>query len=211
LADSNDTIAGWQNQGNISEDAAQTNTALRPRFRTGGLNGKPYIEGIRAVPTYFENLQGITQDSGILSWQEWNSFAFVVDNISATEFCGFIGDGSKTNIYFRPFAGAALHWEKSDFRFGTITGPTVIVMAKTSNTTIAAYFNGTRIFRSDASNPPSSSSSSAPFLRTTFLSGDDRHFSGHLYEFVAWNNAQRLSEAQMVDLSTQLLTKYNIS
>lgn len=212
LADSNDTVAGWQNRGTASENAVQSNAALRPRFRTGGLNGKPYIEGIRAVPTYFENLQTIQQGSGILIWQEWTSFAMVVDNISDTEFCGLLGDGTKSTIYFRPFEGAALHWEKADFRFGTITGPTVIVMSKTQNTQITAFFNGSRLSISDSSNPPGNSSSSAPFLRTTFLEEPaDRHFSGHLYEFVAWRNSQRLTDAQMTDLSTQLLSKYNIS
>lgn len=212
LADSNDTVAGWQNQGNEAENAVQSDVALRPRFRTGGLNGKPYIEGIRAVPTYFENLQAIKQGLGTLTWQEWTSFALVVDNISDTHFCGLLGDGSKTTFYFRPFEGAAIHWEKEDFRFGTISGPTVIVMTKEFDTRITAYFNGARLSISDSRNPPSSASASAPFLRTTALPEPaDRHFSGHLYEFVAWRNFQRLTESQMVDLSTQLLSKYNIS
>ena len=50
-----DAVALWRNQGN-DENAVQNTAARRPTFKTGGLNGKPYLQCDKTTQQYFEDL-----------------------------------------------------------------------------------------------------------------------------------------------------------
>lgn len=70
-AGNNDAIATWGTQG-TEEDAVQNTGGNRPVYKTGGLNGSPYIEC--SGSQWFEDLVALTQPSGITNYTPFTLF-----------------------------------------------------------------------------------------------------------------------------------------
>src|SRR5690606_4429105 len=85
----NDGIAQAANYGSIGTPFAQASVGVRPTFKTGGLNGKPFLRCSAAATQRFENI-AITQPSGSLTLNPYCVFA-VTNNVDPTNFTALLG------------------------------------------------------------------------------------------------------------------------
>lgn len=219
--ENDDLVALWGNQG-IDHDAIQNTEANRPVFKTGGLNGKPYLQCEHSEQQFFEDLD-FTQPSGLTSINPFTVF-IITDNVdSLSNFPSILGspespDSGKVGFYFRLPVDEQIHFAKSQIKIGNIINPQLIMAVIGRNaegTTSSPYArlwirqNKIGIFTANAnsSNLNSSEITSTQFLRSTGLSGDG-YFDGHLYEFILIDGT--LTDEETFAIEAYLNEKYDL-
>lgn len=197
-ANDGDPVARWLNLGS-AEDAIQTTPARRPVYRTGGLNGRPYIACDRVLQQHFEDL-AFSQPSGLTNLSPFTVFA-VTDEVAALDqFPSILGspatNGGKVGFYFRDPESGQIHWIKSQIRVGNLANPQLIMAAAGRNAAGTTSSPNTRFWvrqnrsglwetTSQSSNLVSTAIASTQFLRSTGLSSGG-FFHGRLYEFLLY-------------------------
>lgn len=203
----NDGVAHAMNYGSDGTAFTQSSAAVRPTFKTGGLNGKPFLRCDFAAAQRFDDI-AITQPSGLASLTPYCVFA-VTDNVSPTDFPALFGssasNGGKIGVYFRPSAGEQIHVGHSDLRFGDVVNPQVLVVARQTRTQFFGQQNGalTAIFSS--SNEVTTAIAAANLLWNDGLPSDG-YFDGDLYELGYIESG--LTVPAMFRLSEYLNAKY---
>lgn len=193
-----DPVARWLNLGS-AEDAAQSESARQPVYRTGGINGRPYIACDRALQQHFEDL-AFSQPSGLTNLSPFTVFT-VIDAVGALDqFPAILGspatNGGKVGFYFRDPEAGQIHWIKSQIRIGNIANPQLIMAAAGRNAAGTISSPNTRFWvrqnraglwemTSQSSNLVSTAIASTQFLRSTGLSSGG-YFHGRLYEFLLY-------------------------
>lgn len=215
-----DPVARWTNLGS-AEDVIQSTPARRPIYRTGGLNGRPYIGCDEALEQHFEDL-AFTQPSGFTSFDPFTVFV-VTDAVGALDqFPAMLGstatNGGKVGFYFRAPENDQIHWIKSQIRVGNVDNPQMIMAAAGRNaagTTSSPYArfwvrqNRAGLFEatSQTSNINSSAIASTEFLRSSAISTGG-FFHGRLYEFLLY--AGTLDDEDTFAIEDWLAARYAI-
>lgn len=223
LAANGAPVAAWGNLGSGAA-AQQATLANRPTFRTGGLNGRPYLECVATTGQYFEDID-FTQPTGFTSFRYFTVFA-VTDQIAGlTGFPALIGSsitttGGKVAVYFRDTVDAQIHAFKSAIRFGNVSSPQLLMAtvgrsASGATTTPYARFwlrqNKVNIFSAETqtTNPNSSAVATTQFMRCTGLGAAPiGNFNGRLYEFLLYEGT--LSDATTFAIENFLVSKYGL-
>lgn len=186
-AENGDPVRQWGNKG-AGADAVQATLARRPIYRTGGLQGLPYIEGNRTDDLYFEDI-AFTQPSGLSSLDPY-ILAAVTDAVDLTSESPLMGStassGGKVGAYFRSNAGSQVRVAKNNFAGLDIENPQFVLGAPEAANAIWLRVNTTLERISTATNFTSTAISATQFLRNTGLSGDPS-FEGRLYAFALYS------------------------
>jgi hypothetical protein len=220
-ASDGDPVARWLNLGS-AEDAVQTTPARQPVYRTGGLNGRPYIACDRALEQHFEDL-AFSQPSGFSNFNPFTVFV-VTDAIGELDqFPAILGspasNGGKMGFYFRDPEGGQIHWIKSQIRVGNVASPQLIMAAAGRNaagTTSSGHVRywvrqnraGLWEAASQTSNLVSTAIASTQFLRSTGVSTGGL-FHGRLYEFLFYEGT--LDDAATFAIEDWLMARYAIA
>lgn len=214
------SVARWGNRGS-AEDARQSDPAQRPVWRSGGVNGHPYIACDRSLAQCFEDL-AFAQPSGVTEIAPFTVFA-VTDAVGElSQLPALLGapvlSGGKVSLHFRASAEAQIHWIKSQVRRGNVANPQLLTCAVGHNAggeTSAPFRrlwlrqNRIGLFTDDAqlSNLPSGELASTQFLRSSgFASGG--YFHGHLYEFLLYEGT--LDDATTFAIEDWLMARYGL-
>jgi hypothetical protein len=189
----NDPVQQVLNQGNAGGVFSQATLGNRPTFKTGGTNGLPYLEFVKANAQFFEDI-ALTQPSGFTSVTPYMVAIVCEDAVPASGSHALMGNpattGGKFGVYFRPNSGAMIHFAKSDFRQGNIgnTPAEVLVMALTSNNSLYIAQNEDDFELNTATGTyVSTALTVAQLFRNTALSGS-AYFEGKVYSFGIWHN-----------------------
>lgn len=172
------------NHGSAATDFSQSVEAVRPTFKTGGLNGKPFLRASYAAQQRFDDI-AIAQPSGGFSLNPY-LVAAVTDNVNPTNFPALLGAtptyGGKVGFYFRSEAEKQIHLANESFRFGTLGNPQILVLAVTDSR-LAGWQNGA--YSALAVSPffTATEISTANVLWNDGVSGDG-YFDGDVYEFM---------------------------
>lgn len=185
-AANNDGIAQATNHGSDGTPFAQPTGGIRPTYKTGGVNGKPFLRCAYASAQRFEDI-AITQPSGFSAINPF-MIAAVTDNIDPTNFPALLGstatNGGKIGLYFRPTAGEQVHLVKTDWRFGNVANPQVLVAGINSYfQPVGVRINGVPQSLPGGGNLVSTAINAANLLWNDGLSGDG-FFDGDLYELL---------------------------
>lgn len=224
LAANGAPVAAWSNLGSGAA-AQQTTLANRPTFRTGGLNGRPYLECVAATGQFFEDID-FTQPSGFTSFRYFTVFAVTDQVAGLTSFPALIGSnitttGGKVAVYFRDTLDAQIHAFKSAIRVGNVSNPQLLMatvgrsaLGATSNPYSRFWLrqNKINIFSAEtqSTNASSSAVATTQFLRCTGLGGAPLgNFNGRLYEFLLYEGT--LSDATTFAIENFLASKYGLA
>lgn len=196
LATDGQGVAVWGNLGS-EEDATQSNASNRPIFKTGGLNGKPYIQCTHEDKQFFADLQGLTQPAGVAVGNPV-TVVVVTDAISdLSVFPAILGssdtNGGKAALYFRSPENAQIHYFKDSFRFGNVANPQILFVANRGQVFPDVAYNRLYYRQNGVSgtinisqNAPNAELSAYQFLRSTGLTTEG-YFDGHLYEILIYD------------------------
>lgn len=223
LAANGAPVAAW---GNLGSGAAAQQTALanRPTLRTGGLNGRPYLECVASAGQYFEDID-FTQPSGLTVFRYFTVFAVTDQVAGLASLPALLGSsvtttGGKVAVYFRDTVDAQVHAFKPAIRFGNLSSPQLLMAtvgrnAAGSTTTPYARFwlrqNRSNIFSdtSQTTNPNSSAIAATQFLRCTGLGAAPLgNFNGRIYEFLLYEGT--LNDATTFAIEGFLASKYGL-
>lgn len=223
LAANLDPVARWGNQGS-GNDALQSTSARRPIFRTGGINGRPYLSCTNSLQQYFEDLP-FTQPSGFTGYSPYTVFAVTSGVTNLTQYPALWGSqyaaGGKAGVYFRPDANAQHHLFTSGIRIGNVVNPQILMGAwgrnAAGNTGSISYKwvrqNRVNIFTAtnQSTNADSNALTAAQFLRSTGLTtpAGAGYFDGQLYEFLLYTGV--LSNTDTFAIENWLATRYGIA
>lgn len=193
LAQDGNGVANWGNYGTL-EAALQPTGARRPVFKTGGLEGRPYLLCDRVNMQYFNNLAGALQPSGITSINPY-TFAMVVEDLDIVGGeCPLMSaagatDKARIRIYDNGAGVPRLNWWKNEVIADdpAMLNPCSIMGSPASTTTFRRNIQGVNGSQSQSTNAsPRNGNASTEFLRMTVLG---TYFTGRLYEFMYWNTA----------------------
>jgi len=217
-----DPIAFIPNLGVGTSNAIQTTTINRPVFKTGGLNGRSYIECAAASQQYFEDID-LTQPSGVASARP-RTIIVVTDNINLSDFRAILGstdtNGGKAGLYFRSPSGAQVHYLKAGFRSRDIVNPQILFAQNRRGTnpytedtyttaiSSAVYrLNGISTIINNVDNASSVAITATQLLRCTGVAGGGNgYFDGHLYELLIYDGA--LNTNVWSEIEAYLMEKY---
>jgi hypothetical protein len=216
-----DPVARWGNLGSAA-DALQNTSARRPIFKTGGLNGRSYLQCSAASQQFFEDL-AFTQPSGLSTINPFTVFA-VTDNISGLSgFPPLLGStaasGGKVSLYFRDTADQQIHWIKSQIRVGNVANPQLLMAAAGRNSVGTTSSPNTRFWlrqnrasiyaqNQELSNLVTTAITATQFLRNTGISPAG-YFEGRLYEFLLYDGT--LDDATTFAIENWLALRYGIA
>lgn len=194
---------GIRQATNHGTDAAfaQGVAGNRPIFRTGGLNGKPYVEG-NGIDQYFEDI-ALTIGSGLLVFPPWTVFS-LSDNVDLTNQPAILGHATtvaKNSYFFRPNAGAQSRYVKAGLDYQDLTFPLSHAVWMEDSNRRVDYFNGQTTVRNVASGTPSAAVAASQFLRHAALGAGQGFWKGRLYEFV-------LFPGTLLSIETNRVEKY---
>lgn len=207
-----DGVAVWKNQAS-SVDASQSEPPRRPVFRTGGVNGKPYIECSRDQKNFFNDLLDLPQPVGITGWTPL-TITMVVHFYDYNQENPILGDPSSS------YKGA--FFVQTDGRIRYHKGPTataplvpvnqpVVISARVrSNTSADFLVNGVFTTITLAGNSPSAAQPITQFLRSTGSLGE-RHFHGRLYELFINHDTPAIQQSEYEPLHRFLMQKYGLT
>jgi hypothetical protein len=217
----NDLVARWGNLGSGAA-AVQNTSARRPIFKTGGLNGRSYLQCSAASEQYFEDL-AFTQPSGGSALDPFTVFV-VTDSVgNLSGFPPILGapatNGGKVGFYFRDTANQQIHWIKSGVRVGNVANPQIVMGALGRNSaglTGTAYTrlwvrqNRANIFTtaSQTNTLVSDAIAATQFLRSTGISPAG-YFDGRIYEFLLYSGT--LDDATTFAIEDWLAARYGIA
>ena len=126
----------------------QNTSARRPTYRTGGLNGKPYLQCDKTTQQFFEDL-ALWGGEATLDTYSRAIFA-VVEDVDATHgpaLFGVSSGGTKGTFNFRSNADAQVHFVSSDadWRKGNVVSPMVISAFNNSMSSGRLNINGAKL------------------------------------------------------------------
>lgn len=222
-AENNDTVRVWGNQG-LNEDAQQSSESIRPLYKTGGLNGKPYVQGDGA--RYFEDI-AFTQPAGVFTLDPW-FVAIVTHNVDfeTQNFHGILGNSAnafaKVSFYFRDAEDNQIHLQRIANRRGNVTNPQIIIGAVGRNSNqsdnwsrAAVYQNGNQLHDGSETQTPNGAEITATnFMRHTGLTGGSSPIIGDIYEIAivkVENESDGPSVAAMREWERYFSVKYGIT
>lgn len=204
----NDGIAQAENYGSEGTAFAQATGGIRPVFKTGGLNGKPFLRCAAASQQRFADI-AVSQPSGAASLTPY-CVAAVTDNINVTGFPALIGgvgtNAGKASLYFRSAVNNQLHVGRTEFRFGNVANPQVVVASRASQIDTLARLNNVRYAITSGSSEDANSQSSVNFLWADALDTNG-YFDGDLYEFM-YLDAAATRDLQIFRIQEYLNGKY---
>lgn len=220
----NDPVRLWSNLAS-EEDAEQSTFANRPIFKTGGLNGLPYIECVHANAQFFEDIVGVEQPSGLSNVRPY-TIVIVTDaitdlNLLPSVFGSPATNGGKNGFYFREEVDQQVHVSKNNFRFGNVANPMILFVGnrRSSNPETAETYtnanallhnrmNGSSGIVSSSTNAITTAITQTQFLRNTGLSTDG-YFNGRIYEVFLYDGV--LPRAQWGVIEDYLMSKYGFT
>ena len=184
-AANNDGIHQATNHGSDGTPFTQATSGLRPTYKTGGLDGKPFLRCARSSMQRFADI-AIAQPSGFASLNPF-AVAAVTDNIDLSSETALLGStatgGGKIGTYFRSTVNEQIHIGKSGLRFGNVPNPQVLLLSRQTNSKLVALVNGAKTVVSSLTNEVSTAISAANLLWNDGLTGDG-YFDGDLYELM---------------------------
>lgn len=204
-------IAQAVNHGSEGTAFTQATAEIRPTFKTGGLNGKPFLRCSHASAQRFSDI-AITQSSSSINITPYCVFA-VTDNLNLANTPALLGspatNGGKAMVWFRPNAGQQVVIGKVGNTFGDVENPQALVMSITTVTTMLGMINGARFAVSSATTFVGSALSAANLLWNDGLSGDG-YFDGDLYE-LGYVDAAVVEDLKLFRISEYLRGKYALA
>lgn len=216
-----DPVARWGNLGS-AEDALQPVLANRPLWRTGGLNGRPYLSCDHTLAQCFDDL-AFAQPSGTSAIAPFTVFV-VTDAIAALDqFPALLGapatNGGKMAFYLRPVVNDQIHWIKSQVRVGNVANPQLLMGAIGRNAAGATSSPHTRLWlrqnrqdifaaASQTASLTSTAIASTQFLRCTGISTNG-YFDGKIFEFLLYDGV--LDDATTFAIEDWLAARYAIA
>jgi hypothetical protein len=212
-----DKVCGWQNNG-LAEDAKQAAAANAPILRSGGLNGRDYLEcNAGATPTWFDDLLEGNQPSGLTSWNVY-SVIVVVDQVPAVAQNHFIlGASSVASTSSQKAAvwinNAAFRWFKSQSEILNMPNPggANILYGRKDSGAANAFARGSHAVApatfTQSTNAISTANTGMRFLRHGSTPG--AWFQGRLYELLWFNSVLSLADATTI--INNLKSKYGIT
>ena len=209
----NDPVQHWLNQGLAADHGEQATSGNRPIFKTGGLNGKPYVHADPTAPHFFANLAEMSQPSGITGYAQYTFFC-VVDNIRAGGAAtpAIIGGntGTKGIIYFQDSGGNnVMRWVKSQLGIALpdSTGPNVMMCARRGG---AGFFaSGSHAAAPTSITQNTNQSGTATTGVQFFRHNGGNPMDGDVYEIIFYNTW--IGETNSQTVIDYLKTKYGIS
>lgn len=220
-AANNDTVGCWGNLG-TEEDAVQNTGGARPVFKTGGINGLPFLQC--SGSEWFEPLLELDQPSGITAFTPFTLW-IVCDNVDVTSPSSVFAGGSLTRGgkgAFRFFSNSGVDsyqcHHQNEIRAIADSGgaralslPNIISAGKRS-TNLDAYhrkLNDLAVVEDTrgVNISPTTAVTSMHFLRGTGT--DTGPFVGDVYEVLYWHGVH-LSSANMAIVYAYLNGKYDI-
>lgn len=198
-ASDTDLVHRWNNKGAASDDAVQATSGSRPQFRTGGLNGKPYVQG--ASGKFFNDLLEGSQPSGLASG---NSFS-VIAVVEAVTMGSFLlgadevtsGSTAKCAVWF---SSEQMRWFKSQYNIALPNGGAGanIMGARRTGTTTASRGSHASAMAdfSESTNANSTATNGMRFFNHGSTRG--AWFIGRLYEMFWWNGSTALADMNAV-------------
>jgi hypothetical protein len=217
----NDTVQVWENLGS-AEDAVQNTSARRPTYKTGGINGRPYLDCNNTTQQFFQDL-AFSQPSGLTTLSPFTVFVVTdaVGNLSQTPAIlgSTVSTGGKVRFYFGATSGQQVTWIKEQIKVGNVANPQVMMGTNGRNAEGTTSATGSRLWLrqnrsglweevSQASNLSSTAISTTQFLRNTGLTSGG-YFHGHLYEFLLY--AGTLDNATTFAIEDFLSARYGIA
>lgn len=205
-----DPVAFWKNNGSYAEDAIQTTLARRPIFRTGGANGKPYLECDRTEQHWFADLTGIPQPSGISSFTHFNMMAVVdLDDLSALQpILGSTTTNGKNGFWITTAGSIRIFKNQFLSPANVVANAPVAVRGSPSSGTSSNHnIDEVRTTTGNSTNSSSTIQSTSQFLRST---SHPAYFHGKIYECLFFHGAS-LSQPHTDMFMSALCRKYGIS
>ena len=205
-----DPVQLWRNRSwQGRPDAIQPTLARRPIFRTGGLNGRPYLECQRSLQQFFNDLLDTGQNSGLAGHNPFMVAAVVEFDDLATinPLLGGSPAGTKSRAWVTTTGALSIHKNGLSSAAGLIEPgvPYCITMNLQNNTNAQFRVDGPQYTVSNASNSPSTAVAASQFLRS---SGDGLFFHGKLYEFCYWR--ANVNTNQTYNTVRGLMEKYGL-
>lgn len=205
----NDGIHQATNFGTDGTPFNQASSGNRPTYKTGGLNGKPYLLCVPASAQKFDDI-AISQPSGTTTVNPYGLIV-VTDSITGlADFPAILGSnaadsGGKAAFYFRSTANQQIHAYKSGFRFGNVANPMVLAITIPDYTRRIVMQNGVYSRTQVAGSANTDAITAANFLWNEGTTPDG-YFNGRLYEFMYFN--QEVGQPLMYRISRYLNAKY---
>lgn len=191
-------VEQWGNQG-LAEDAAQATAGLRPTFKTGGLNGKPYIQGGKG--RHFARLLEGSHPGGLTSFNPFTAFAvFDAIPIGSTAMIFGAPAGTKARVYTNNLDPQQYAFFKSQTgaNLPNSGGANVIGVRKDSGAA-GGFARGTHASAmagfTQNTNVTSTGATGMDFLRDGTAGYE---FDGRLYEVIWYNTALSVANCQIV-------------
>lgn len=184
----------------------QSTLANRPVFRTGGLNGKPYLEA-NGVDQFLEDISTPVA-SGLLVFPTWTVFT-LTDAVDITNNPAILGHPTvvaKNSYYFE--SGGNHRYVKSGLDYGAPTWPLSHAVFMESSNRRVDFFNGVGSTFNNASSTPSTVVTVSQFLRHVALGVGQGYFKGRLYEFLLFPGT--LSALEVNRIEKYLRYKYGL-
>lgn len=215
----NGLVYNWLNQGGAPDWAVQATSARRLTFKTGGLNGKPFLRANYTTSPRFQDLVGGDQPLGSSNFDPYHVFV-VVNNLRANRIAAA---SATTSAIFGPtgttgfrknligFSGATSNtasWFKTEVQAAVGTGPQVLVMGKAAVEANLFRFGSQSVspatFTQTGTAAPGSTAGMA-FLNQF----GSNPFDGDIYEVLYFN--AELSNTEALSVVNLLKAKYGIA
>jgi hypothetical protein len=217
----NDTVQVWENLGS-AEDAVQNTSARRPTYKTGGINGRPYLDCNNTTQQFFQDL-AFSQPSGLSNINPFTVFVVTdaVGDLSQTP--AILGStaatGGKVRFYFGSTSGQQVTWIKEQIKVGNVANPQIIMGASGRNAAGTTTSPASRMWvrqnraglwedATQGSNLTSTAITTTQFLRNTGLASGG-YFHGRLYEFLLYDGT--LDNATTFAIEDFLAARYGIA
>lgn len=208
-----DGVAVWENLG-TSVDAKQSVKARRPIFKTGGVNGLPYIECLRDNQQHFEDLLDLPQPSGFTGWTPL-MIHIVAQFYDFDTMNPIISDGGQTNAYKSDFhirtdGSLRLYKGTQSTVFAPEDQLCVITARLRNNVDYDFMVNGVFTSVAVGSSSPSNDQTITQFLRSTGSLGPG-YFHGRIYELSIFHDTPALGTPDYAAYHRYLAQKYSIA
>lgn len=111
----------------------QDNSSFRPRFRTGGVSGLPYLEFPTGSDAYFDDIAYVVPSSSTQQYPGHVGFFGEPKVPTGDEVIAVLGDSAsavaKHHLYFREPANEQISWQKSAVRLGNVPASAPLIFA----------------------------------------------------------------------------------
>lgn len=207
LCTDGDGVAKWGNSGS-SGDLQQTTALRRPVYRTGGLNGFPYLNCARVSQHWFEDVTDINQPTGSTGATAY-TLAGVIEVDDLSEIQPITGATVAKGRFVVTTTGSFnLFKTNLNFFAGAVSAATPIAFAISLDS--FEYARGmvgvTEATIQSAANATGGATAAVQWLRSTV---DTAFFNGKIYELMYWRGSLGTNERYRV--CQALAVKYGLT